>query len=98
MQLFCTCTGLTRKCKKNRSTISNGNIRKKIVLYKALFFYIKTEEIPLFFVLFFASGEKKPSNRVLSNYLGMKRTVLLNCPIETEIRAVDSQSNLTILL
>ena len=26
----------------------------------------------------------------------MRRTVLLNCPIKAEIRAVDSQSNLTI--
>ena len=36
--------------------------------------------------------------RVLSNYLGMTRTVLLNCPIKAEIRAVDSRSDLTILL
>ena len=36
--------------------------------------------------------------RVLSNYLGMTRTVLLNCPIKAEIRAVVSQSDLTILL
>ena len=36
--------------------------------------------------------------RVLSNYLGMTRTVLSNCPIKAEIRAVDSQSDLTILL
>ena len=28
----------------------------------------------------------------------MARTVLLNCPIKAEIRAVDSQSDLTILL
>ena len=30
--------------------------------------------------------------------LGMTRTVLLNCPIKAEIRAADSQSDLTILL
>ena len=36
--------------------------------------------------------------RVLSNYLGMMRTALLNCPIKAEIRVVDSQSDLTILL
>ena len=29
-------------------------------------------------------------------YLGMTRTVLLNCPIKAEIRAVDSQSDLRI--
>ena len=42
----------------------------------------------------FASSEKKChlSARV------MARTVLLNCPIKAEIRAVDSQSDLTILL
>ena len=27
------------------------------------------------------------------NHLGMTRTVLLNCPIKTEIRAVDCQSD-----
>ena len=36
--------------------------------------------------------------RVLSNFLGMTHAVLLNCPIKAEIRAVDSQSDLTILL
>ena len=42
----------------------------------------------------FASSEKKShlSARV------MARTVLLNCPIKAEIRAVDSQSDLRILL
>ena len=42
----------------------------------------------------FASSEKKShlSARV------MARTVLLNCPIKAEIRAVDSQSDLTVLL
>ena len=53
--------------------------------------------------IFFASSEKKShlSMRVirhkLSNYLGMTRTVLFNCPINAEIRAVDSQSDLRIL-
>ena len=34
----------------------------------------------------------------MSNYLGMTRTVLLNCPIKTEIRAVDSQSDLIFVI
>ena len=42
----------------------------------------------------FASSEKK---RHLSARV-MACTVLLNCPIKAEIRAVDSQSDLTILL
>ena len=52
----------------------------------------------------FASSEKKShlSARVMARtvqyYLGMTHTVLLNCPIKAEIRAVDSQSDLTILL
>ena len=51
----------------------------------------------------FASSEKKKPFkrarwRVVSNYLGLTRTLLLNCPIKAEIRAVDSQSDLTILL
>ena len=51
----------------------------------------------------FASSEKKShlSARVMARtvqLLGMMRTVLLNCPIKAEIRAVDSQSDLTILL
>ena len=51
----------------------------------------------------FASSEKKShlSARVMActvHYLGMTRTVLLNCPIKAEIRAVDSQSDSTILL
>ena len=29
--------------------------------------------------------------RTVANYLGITRTVLLNCPIKAEIRAVDSQ-------
>ena len=35
---------------------------------------------------------------ILSNYLGMTRTVLLHCPISAEIRTIDSQSDLCILL
>ena len=52
----------------------------------------------------FASSEKKkPFKRARDgaycpDYLGMTRTVLLNCPIKAEIMAVDSQSDLTILL
>ena len=50
----------------------------------------------------FASSEKKShlSVRVMARtvQLGMTRTVLLNCPIKAEIRAIDSQSDLTILL
>ena len=34
----------------------------------------------------------------MSNYLGMTRTVLLNCPVKTEIRAVDSQSDLIFVI
>ena len=63
------------------------------------FFKIKTEEIPIFFLLVVKKSHS--SARVmalLSNYLGMTRTVLLNCPIKAEIRAVDSQSDLRILL
>ena len=51
----------------------------------------------------FANSEKKAILvrawwHVLSNFLGMTRTVLLNCSIKAEIRAVDSQWDLTILL
>ena len=35
---------------------------------------------------------------LITNYLGMTRTVLLNCPIKAEIRAVENQSDLRILL
>ena len=34
----------------------------------------------------------------MAYYLGMTRTVLFNCPIKAEIRAVDIQSDLRILL
>ena len=48
-----------------------------------------------------AVKKKKPFERawwlVLSNYLGMTRTVLLNYSIKADIRALDSQSDLTIL-
>ena len=40
----------------------------------------------------------EPNYLGMFNYLGMTPTVLLNCPIKAEIRAVDSQSDLTILL
>ena len=73
-----------------------------------LFFLIKTEEIPIFF----SSSKKKRKPiprawwRVLSNYLEslftgylrMTRTVPLNCSIKAEIRVIDSQSDLRILL
>ena len=55
--------------------------------------------------IFFASSEKKSHlrARVMARtiqllILGMTRTVLLNCPIKAEIRIVDSQSDLRILL
>jgi len=35
---------------------------------------------------------------VQSSYLGMTPTVLLHCPISAEIKTVDSQSDLGILL
>ena len=48
---------------------------------------------------FFISSENSHlSARVLSNYLGMMRSVLLHCPISAEIRTDDSQSDLRILL
>ena len=63
-------------------------------------FQIKTQEILR--VIFFASSEKKPVKyvrwHVLYNYLGMMHTVLLHCPITAELRTVDSQSDLRILL
>ena len=70
------------------------------------FFLHKTQEILtiLFFSPFFASSEKKCHLstsmrwRALSNHLGMTNTVLLHCPISAEIRTVESQSDLRILL
>ena len=52
---------------------------------------------------FFASSGKSHLGghmrwHVLSNCLGMTHTVLLHCPISAEIRTVDSQSALRILL
>ena len=35
---------------------------------------------------------------LLCNYIGMTRTVLLHCPISPEIRTVDSQSDLKIVI
>ena len=35
---------------------------------------------------------------ILSNYLGMMHALLLHCPISAEIRKIDSQSDLCILL
>ena len=52
----------------------------------------------------FASSEKKSHLRVgvmartVQLLIGMTRTALLNCPIKAEIRAVDIQSDLKILL
>ena len=68
-------------------------------MYEALFL-IKRQEIPRLFLL---AVKKKAIQarawwRVLSNYLGMTRTVLFNCPIKAEMRTVDSQSDLRILL
>ena len=62
-------------------------------------FLIKTQEILRFFLL----GVKKSnlSARVMAHtvqLLGMTCTVLFNCPIKAEIRAVDGQSDLRILL
>ena len=53
-------------------------------------FLIKTQEIPRFFLL--AVKKSHLSERL------MARTVLFNCPIKAEIGAVDSQSDLRILL
>ena len=44
----------------------------------------------------FVSSEKKKKSHLSARV--MARTVLLNCPIKAEIRAVDSQSDLTILV
>ena len=59
------------------------------MIYEALFL-IKRQEILRFFLL--AVKKSYLSARV------MARTVLLDCPIKAEIRAVDSQSDLRILL
>ena len=65
----------------------NHNLTK-FVIYKALFL---NQEIPRFF---FASSEKESH---LSARL-MAHPVQLHCPIKAKIRAVDSQSDLRILL
>ena len=57
------------------------------------FFKIKTQEIPRFLLL---AGKKKPFKRARDSAY-CPRTVLFNCPIKSEIRAVDSQSDLRIL-
>ena len=62
-------------------------------VYKALF-KTKTQEIPRIFLLVM---KKKKKQKHLSARV-MARTVLLNCPIKAEIRAVDNQSDLRILL
>ena len=64
------------------------------------FLKIETHEI---LRVFFASSEKSHLSahvrwRLLSNYLWIMRNVLLHCPIGAEIRTVDSQSDLRILL
>ena len=75
----------------------NRNYNK--IRYILGFFLIKTQEIPR---VVFASSEKKPFKRACDGaycpITGMKRTVLLHCPISTEIRTLDSQSDLRILL
>ena len=60
------------------------------MIYEAPFL-IKTQEIPRFFLLA-VTKKSHLSARV------MARTVLFNCPIKAQIRAVDSQSDLRILL
>ena len=67
----------------------NHNLTK-FVIYKALFLNQNTRNSKILF----ASSEKEShlSARV------MARPVQLHCPIKAEIRAVDSQSDLTILL
>ena len=57
-----------------------------------------TQEIPRLFLLAIKKSHLSAHDGVLSNYLGMTRTVLSNCPIKAEIRAVDSQSDLRLLL
>ena len=46
----------------------------------------------------FASSEKKKPFKGARDGAFFTRTVLINCPIKAEIRAVDSQSDLKILL
>ena len=68
----------------------NHNFNKICYIYIRLFFKSKHKE---FQDLLFASSEKSHlSARVMAH------TVQLNCPIKAETRAVDSQSDLRILL
>ena len=68
------------------------------MINKALFFN-KNRRIPVFF---FASSEKKPFKRACDGaYCPLRHDAycpILNCPIKAEIRAVNSQSDLRILL
>ena len=54
------------------------------------------------FKSFLASSEKRAilvqMAHTVRYYIGMMRTVRLHCPVSAEIRTVDSQSNLRILL
>ena len=66
------------------------------MIYEALFL-IKGQEIPRFFLL----AVKQKSHlraRVMARTVHMTSNVLFTCPIKAEIRAVDSQSDLRILL
>ena len=69
----------------------NHNLTK-FVIYKALFLNQNTRNSKI--LSFFASSEKESH---LSARL-VARPVQLHCPIKAEIRAVDSQSDLRILL
>ena len=78
----------------------NHNYEKYVVFEPLL---IKTQGIPK--VFFFTGAEKSHfSSRAMARtvqlliYLRMTRTALLHCPISAEIKTVDSQSNLKILL
>ena len=64
------------------------------------FFLSKIQEIPSFFCQQWKKSQLGVHMRwrVLSNYLGTMRTVLLHCSISVEIRTVDSQTDLRILL
>ena len=69
------------------------------VMKKGSFFKQKLKKIQGFFASFKKSHLSESVRwRVLSNYLGMTHTVLLNCRIKAEIWTVDSQTDLRILL
>ena len=78
----------------------NHNYKKYVVFEPLL---IKTQGIPK---AFFSLALKKShfNARAMARtvqlliYLRMTRTALLHCPISAEIKTVDSQSNLRILL